>query len=98
MMPTWRGIIGANAKPPSGQQLALVMFGDVMEITKFMFFFICITLTAYGLYKSKCKPHAIPSQPSSSSPNSSSPPPSPTKPNNQDLGPTCCHCPHSPII
>jgi len=49
-MPTWRSMIGADAKPPSGQQLALVMSGDVMKITKFMFFFICITLTAYGLY------------------------------------------------
>ncbi|CAK9229740.1 unnamed protein product [Sphagnum troendelagicum] len=78
-MPTWRSMIGADAKPSSGQQLALVMFGDVTEIAKFMFFFICITLTAYGLYQSRCRPHAIPSQPSSS-PNSSSPPPPPTEP------------------
>jgi hypothetical protein len=90
-------MIGADAKPPSGQQLALMMSGDVMEITKFIFFFICITLTAYGLYQSRCRPHDIPSQPSSSSPNSSSPRPSPTKPSSQDLGPTCHHCPHSPI-
>jgi len=77
-MPTWRNRIGADVKPSSGQQLALVMFGDVMDIAKFMFFFICITLTAYGLYQRRCRPHAIPSQ-ASSSPNSFSPPP-PTKP------------------
>jgi hypothetical protein len=66
-------MIGADAKPSSGQQLALVLFGDVTEIAKFMFFFICITLTAYGLYQRRCRPHAIPSQSSSS-------PPPPTEP------------------
>ncbi len=73
-MPTWGSMIGAD-----GKQLALVMSGDVTEIAKFMFFFICITLTAYGLYRSRCRPQAIPSQ-ASSSPNSSSPPPPPTEP------------------
>jgi hypothetical protein len=35
-------MIGADAKPPLGQQLALVMSGDVTEIEKIIFFFICI--------------------------------------------------------
>jgi len=78
-MATWRNIVGADAQPPSGQQLALVVSSDVMEITKFMLFFICITLTAYGLYQSRCMPRAIPSQ-AFSSPNSCSPPPLPTEP------------------
>jgi hypothetical protein len=77
-MATWRNMIGADAQPPSGQQLALVVSSDVMEIAKFMLFFICITLTAYGLYRSRCRPQAIPSH-ASSSPNASSPPP-PTEP------------------
>jgi hypothetical protein len=80
MMPTWRSMIGADAKPSSRQQLALVMFGDVTEIAKFMLFFICITLTAYGLYQRRCRPHAIPSHVSFSLNSSSPPPPPPTEP------------------
>jgi len=48
--------------------------GDVMEIAKLMVLFICITLTACGLYQNRCTPSATQSQ-ASSSQDSSSPPP-----------------------
>jgi hypothetical protein len=65
---------------PSHQWSALVVPGDVMEIAKLMVLLSCITLTACGLYRNRCRPSATQSQ-ASSSPNSSSPPPPPsTKP------------------
>jgi len=51
-----------------------VVFGDVMEIAKLMVLLIMLTLTAYGLYKNRCRPRAVQSQ-ASSAPNSSTPPP-----------------------
>jgi hypothetical protein len=65
----------ADAVPPSVQRSASVAFGDVMEIAKLMVLLVMLTLTAYGLYKNRCRPGAVQSQPASSSPNSSRPPP-----------------------
>ncbi len=76
-MLTWRSMIGADAEPPSVQLSALVVSGDVLEITKFIC--ICITLTACGLYRNRCTPSATQSQ-ASSSPNATSPPPPSTEP------------------
>jgi hypothetical protein len=53
---------------------ASVVSGDVMEIAKLMVLLICITLTACGLYRNRCRPWAVRSQ-ASSSPNASTPPP-----------------------
>ncbi len=74
MMPTWRSMIAADAEPPSVQWSASAVFGDVMEIAKFMLLLSMLTLTAYGLYKNICRAPAVQS-PASSSPNSSTPPP-----------------------
>jgi hypothetical protein len=74
MMPTLRSMIAADAEPPSVQWSASVVFGDVMEIAKLMVLLIMLTLTAYGLYKNRCRPQAVQSQ-ASSAPNSSTPPP-----------------------
>ncbi len=73
-MPTLRSMIAADAEPPSVQWSASVVFGDVMEIAKLMVLLIMLTLTAYGLYKNRCRPGAVQSQ-ASSSPNPSRPPP-----------------------
>jgi hypothetical protein len=70
-MSTLPNMIGSTAEPPS--MAASVVFGDVMEITKFMVLLIMLTLTTYGLYKNRCNPCAIQSQ-ATSSPNSSRPP------------------------
>ncbi|CAM6022695.1 unnamed protein product [Sphagnum balticum] len=70
MMPTLRSMIAADAEPPSVQWSASAVFGDVMEIAKLMVLLIMLTLTAYGLYKNRCRPRAA-----SSSPNTSTPPP-----------------------
>jgi hypothetical protein len=67
-------MIAADAEPPSVQGSASVVFGDVMEIAKLMVLLIMLTLTAYGLYKNRCRPRAAQSQ-ASSAPNSSTPPP-----------------------
>jgi hypothetical protein len=68
-------MIGSDAEPPSVRwSAALVVSGDVMEIAKLMVLLIMLTLTAYGLYKNRCRPPAVQSQ-ASSSPNSSTPPP-----------------------
>ncbi|CAM6047246.1 unnamed protein product [Sphagnum compactum] len=69
MMPTLRSMIAADAVPPSVQWSASVAFGDVMEIAKLVVLLIMLTLTAYGLYESRCRPRPA------SSPNSSRPPP-----------------------
>jgi hypothetical protein len=74
MIPTLRSMIAADAEPPSVQWSASVVFGDVMEIAKLMVLLSMLTLTAYGLYKNRCRPQAVQSQ-ASSSPNSSRPPP-----------------------
>ncbi len=73
-MPTLPSMIAADAVPPSVQWSASVAFGDVMEIAKLMLLLIMLTLTAYGLYKNRCRPRAVQSQPASS-PDSSRPPP-----------------------
>jgi len=67
-------MIAPDAVPPSVQWLASVAFGDVMEIAKLMVLLIMLTLTAYGLYKNRCRPPAVQSQ-AVSTPNSSRPPP-----------------------
>ncbi len=67
-----RSMIGSDAEPPS--VAASVVSGDVMEIAKLMVLLICITLTACGLYRNRCRPWAVRSQ-ASSSPNASTPPP-----------------------
>jgi hypothetical protein len=67
-------MIAADAEPPSVQWSASVVFGDVMEIAKLMVLLIMLTLTAYGLYKNRCRPRAVQSQ-TSSAPNSLTPPP-----------------------
>jgi hypothetical protein len=67
-------MIAADAKPPSVQWWASVVFGDVMEIAKLMVLLSMLTLTAYGLYRNRCRPRAVQSQ-AASSPNSSTPPP-----------------------
>jgi len=74
MMPTLRSMIAADAEPPSVQWSASVVFGDVMEIAKLMVLLIMLTLTAYGLYKNRCRQRAVQPQ-ASSSPNTSTPPP-----------------------
>ncbi|CAK9854914.1 unnamed protein product [Sphagnum jensenii] len=74
MMPTLRSMIAAAAQPPSVQRSASVVFGDVMEIAKLMVLLIMLTLTACGLYQSRCRPRAVQSQ-ALSSPNTSTPPP-----------------------
>ncbi|CAK9856381.1 unnamed protein product [Sphagnum jensenii] len=71
MMSTLRSMIGSDAESPS--VAALVVSGDVMEIAKLMVLLICITLTACGLYRNRCRPWAVRSQ-ASSSPNTSTPP------------------------
>jgi hypothetical protein len=70
-------MIGSDAEPPSVQwsAAASVVSGDVMEIAKLMVLLIMlITLTACGLYRNRCRPRAVQSQPPSSSPNTSTPP------------------------
>ncbi|CAM6022697.1 unnamed protein product [Sphagnum balticum] len=74
MIPTLRSMIAADAEPPSVQWSASVVFGDVLEIAKLMVLLSMLTLTAYGLYKNRCRPRAVQSQ-ASASPNSSRPPP-----------------------
>jgi hypothetical protein len=65
-------MVGSAAEPPS--VAVSVVSGDVMEIAKLMVLLIMLTLTAYGLYKNRCRPRAVQSQ-ASSPPNSSRPPP-----------------------
>ncbi len=71
-MSTLRSMIGSVAEPPS--VAASVVSGDVLEIAKLMVLLIMLTLTAYGLYKNRCRPQAVQSQ-ASSPPNSSTLPP-----------------------
>ncbi len=68
-MSTLRSMIGSDAEPPSS-----VVSGVVTEIAKLMVLLICITLTACGLYRNRCRPGAVQSQ-ASSSPNTSTTPP-----------------------
>ncbi len=75
MMSTLRSMIGSDAEPPSVQWsiASSVVSGDVMVIAKLMVLLSMLTLTAYGLYKNRCRPCAV--QSPASSPNSSRPPP-----------------------
>ncbi|CAK9275279.1 unnamed protein product [Sphagnum jensenii] len=74
-MSTLRNMIGLDAEPPSVPWwVASVVSGDVMEIAKLMVLLIMLTLTACGLYRSRCRPRAVQSQ-ALSSPNTSTPPP-----------------------
>jgi len=72
-------MIGSDAEPPSvlPWSVASVVSGDVMEIAKLTVLLIMLTLTAYGLYRNRCRPRAVqPVQPEAwSSPNTSTPPP-----------------------
>ncbi len=76
MMSTLRSMIGSDAEPPSVQWsiASSVVSGDVMVIAKLMVLLSMLTLTAYGLYRNRCRPRAVQSQ-ASSSPNTSTPPP-----------------------
>ncbi|CAK9233063.1 unnamed protein product [Sphagnum troendelagicum] len=77
-MSTLRSMIGSNAEPPSVPwSVASVVSGDVMVIAKLMVLLSMLTLTAYGLYRNRCRPRAVqPVQPEAlSSPNTSTPPP-----------------------
>ncbi len=75
-MSTLRSMIGSNAEPPSvlPWSVASVVSGDVMVIAKLTVLLSMLTLTAYGLYRNRCRPRAIQSQ-ALSSPNTSTPPP-----------------------
>jgi hypothetical protein len=77
-MSTLRSMIGSDAEPPSVPwSVASVVSGDVMVIAKLMVLLSMLTLTAYGLYRNRCRPRAVqPVQPEAlSSPNTSTPPP-----------------------
>ncbi|CAM6075174.1 unnamed protein product [Sphagnum tenellum] len=74
-MSTLRSMIGSDAEPPSVRwSVASMVSGDVTEIAKLMVLLIMLTLTACGLYRSRCRPGAVQSQ-ALSSPNTSTPPP-----------------------
>ncbi len=74
-MSTLRSMIGSDAEPPSVPwSVASVVSGDVTEIAKLMVLLIMLTLTACGLYRSRCRPWAVQSQ-ALSCPNTSTPPP-----------------------